>query len=112
MVSVLLHDFSVNAMFSNNYYLIEWRSAFRKITASVVNSYGVNYDFQSVMHYPSNAFAKHPGLETMKSKNGNRQLGNTQGLTEKDIKQVQRMYKCWSSGKKEGTWIIQTVNGK
>ena len=56
------------------------------------------------MHYPSNAFAKHPGLETMKSKDGNRRLGNTQGLTEKDVKQVQRMYKCWPNGKKEGKY--------
>ncbi|XP_028402112.1 zinc metalloproteinase nas-6-like isoform X2 [Dendronephthya gigantea] len=77
----------------------EWRSAFRKITASVVNSYGVQYDFESVMHYPSNAFAKHPGLETMKSKDGQRQLGNSEGLTLKDIKQVQRMYKCGADGK-------------
>jgi ribosomal protein L35 len=53
------------------------------------------------MHYPSNAFAKHAGLQTMKSKNGNRQLGNTEGLTEKDIKQVQRMYKCWPNKKTE-----------
>ena len=54
------------------------------------------------MHYPSNAFAKHPGLETMKSKDGQRQLGNTEGLTQKDIKQVQRMYKCWPDGKSKG----------
>jgi hypothetical protein len=65
-----------------------------------VNSYGVKYDFESVMHYPSNAFAKNSGLETMKSKYGKRKLGNTKGLTEKDIKQVQRMYKCWPNGRR------------
>ena len=84
------------------YFYTEWRSAFRKITASVVNSYGVKYDFESVMHYPSNAFARYPGLKTMKSKDGNQKLGNTQGLTEKDIKQVQRMYNCWPHVKKKG----------
>lgn len=59
------------------------------------------------MHYPSNAFAKHPDLQTMKSKDGDQQLGNSLGLTDKDTKQVQRMYKCVTKNIKKGTKIVQ-----
>lgn len=46
------------------------------------------------MHYSSGAFALRKGLVTIKSKKGQKQLGNTNGLSTKDKKQAKLMYGC------------------
>jgi len=60
-----------------------------------------NYDYQSVMQYKSNAFAKSSNLKTMVRKDGSSQeLG--QGVdgyfTQDDISKMNQLYQCGDSG--------------
>ncbi|CAB4001511.1 zinc metallo ase nas-6-like, partial [Paramuricea clavata] len=67
---------------------------FQKQTTSSVNSLGVSYDYDSVMHYGATAFARARGLTTISSKQGHRTLGQRRGLSPKDKQQVKLLYKC------------------
>lgn len=57
----------------------------------------VPYDFDSVMHYGSSAFARGPGLVTMKPKTPGvslMEVYNKYGLSQSDITAVKKLYKC------------------
>ena len=58
--------------------------------SNAINSRGVSYDYDSVMHYHSTAFGN--GRTTITRKDGSTKLGNTRGLSSKDIEQAKRMY--------------------
>ena len=53
------------------------------------------------MHYGATAFARSSGLRTIESKQGNRyrRLGQRNGLSALDKKQVQLLYKCGTAAK-------------
>ena len=74
--------------------LIGFRSQFNKMSSSAINSRGVGYDYDSVMHYHSTAFGN--GRTTISRKDGSTKLGNTRGLSPKDIQQANLMY-CGST---------------
>ena len=57
-----------------------------------VNSLGVTYDFNSVMHYSSTAFAK-PGTVTISAKEEDLPFGRVPELSPLDIKQANLLYK-------------------
>ncbi|WP_411027115.1 M12 family metallopeptidase [Salmonella sp. s54925] len=59
-----------------------------------MNSLGVSYDYGSVMHYGSTAFARRYGLTTITSLKGRRTLGQYRGLSPSDKKQVGILYGC------------------
>ena len=63
---------------------------FRKETD--VNSLGVTYDFNSIMHYSARAFAK-PGTITISAKEKDLPFGITGELSPLDIKQTNLLYK-------------------
>jgi len=67
-----------------------FRSQFTKMSSSAINSRGVAYDYDSVMHYHSTAFGS--GRTTITRKDGSTKLGNTRGLSSKDIQQANLMY--------------------
>ncbi|KAJ7327743.1 hypothetical protein OS493_026621 [Desmophyllum pertusum] len=67
-----------------------YRSQFTKMSSSAINSRGVAYDYDSVMHYHSTAFGS--GRTTITRKDGSTKLGNTRGLSDKDIQQAKLMY--------------------
>jgi hypothetical protein len=69
--------------YEQNYY---------KRLGSEVDDQGVNYDYDSVMHYGDEYFAKEDGLKTLDTK-GNI-VGQRSYMTEMDIKQIQLVYKC------------------
>lgn len=71
-----------------------FRSQFTKMSQSAINSRGVGYDYDSVMHYHSTAFGN--GRITITRKDGSTKLGNTRGLSPKDIEQARKMY-CGST---------------
>ncbi|XP_073252673.1 zinc metalloproteinase nas-6-like [Porites lutea] len=71
-----------------------FRSQFTKMSESAINSRGVGYDYDSVMHYHSTAFGN--GRITITRKDGSTKLGNTRGLSPKDIEQARKMY-CGST---------------
>jgi len=66
------------------------RSQFTIMPSNAINSRGVSYDYDSVMHYHSTAFGN--GRTTITRKDGSTKLGNTRGLSSKDIEQAKRMY--------------------
>ena len=67
-----------------------FHSQFRKMSTSAINSRGVSYDYDSVMHYHSTAFGN--GRITITRKDGSTKLGNTRGLSAKDVQQANLMY--------------------
>ncbi|WP_395241779.1 M12 family metallopeptidase, partial [Salmonella sp. s51933] len=71
-----------------NNILPAMRFNFQKHTTSRINSLGVSYDYGSVMHYGSTAFARRYGLTTITSLKGRRTLGQYRGLSPSDKKQV------------------------
>ena len=65
---------------------------FKKITGSTINSLDVNYDTDSIMHYPSWAFQAATGLHTIVEKDGTVIRGNRQSLSALDVEQAKRLY--------------------
>lgn len=65
---------------------------FHKYGTNRVDSLGVSYDYDSVMHYSSTAFANRAGVRTIVGKNGRTNLGQRYGLSKKDIEQANLLY--------------------
>ena len=72
---------------------------FEKYTASRINDLGVDYDYDSVMHYGAKAFSKN-GRSTISVKKGKAmsgsEIGQRYSLSEKDKKQARLLYNCIS----------------
>lgn len=82
----------------DDYVRINWENIdpghehnFNKYNDSVVTSYGVEYDYGSIMHYSGKAFSKNqkPTIEALQP---NVTLGQRKGLSEKDITKLDQMY--------------------
>lgn len=68
---------------------------FKSYNSSLINSHERPYDYDSIMHYENEAFAKAPGLKTIIAKDDpNRVLGQRVGLSDEDVLQVERLYNC------------------
>ena len=64
---------------------------FNKYNESFVTSYGIEYDYGSVMHYSKKAFSKNDE-DTILSLKPNVTLGQRKGLSERDVQKLQLMY--------------------
>ncbi|RMX44881.1 hypothetical protein pdam_00012549 [Pocillopora damicornis] len=82
-------DSYVNIYWNNIYP--QFRYAFHKYADGRINSLGISYDYDSVMHYDSRAFSMN-GRTTIARKNGDTRLGNTRGLSRRDIEQAKLLY--------------------
>lgn len=73
---------------------------FNKLTAEEVNSLGLPYDYDSIMHYARNTFSKGTYLDTIfpvEIKGRKRpEIGQRLRLSEGDIAQANLLYKCRS----------------
>lgn len=71
---------------------------FNKLTAEEVNSLGLPYDYDSIMHYARNTFSKGTYLDTIfpvELKGRKRpEIGQRLRLSEGDIAQANLLYKC------------------
>lgn len=83
----------------DSYVTINWGNIqrgmaynFHKYGTNRVDSRGVSYDYDSVMHYSSTAFANRAGVRTIVGKNGRTNLGQRYGLSKKDIEQANLLY--------------------
>ncbi len=71
---------------------------FNKLTSDDVNSLGLPYDYDSIMHYARNTFSKGTYLDTIlpvdvKGKK-RPEIGQRLKLSEGDIAQANLLYKC------------------
>merc|ERR1712180_466405 len=73
---------------------------FEKLDKEEYNTFGLPYDYLSVMHYSGTLFSNGKG-KTILTKDSSMQdvIGRAQGVSEGDIELVKRMYKC--NGKTE-----------
>ncbi|XP_055344999.1 uncharacterized protein LOC129592883 isoform X2 [Paramacrobiotus metropolitanus] len=58
------------------------------------NTYGLPYDYQSVMHYKVNAFAKDSAVPTILPKEKHVRMGQRDNLSILDVARIQRHFKC------------------
>ncbi|OXU25209.1 hypothetical protein TSAR_008830 [Trichomalopsis sarcophagae] len=76
---------------------------FNKLTEDEVNSLGLPYDYDSIMHYAKNTFSKGTYLDTilpMESHGKKRpEIGQRVRLSEGDIAQTNLLYKCHKCGR-------------
>jgi len=72
----------------------ERESNFRKYEGK---TFGLPYDYDSILHYPKNAFPIDRSKPTIITKNGE-SIGNRQSPSEYDIERIRRLYSCSSNG--------------
>ncbi|XP_076317965.1 tolloid-like protein 1 [Tachypleus tridentatus] len=84
---------------------------FDKLSGEEVNSLGLPYDYNSIMHYARNTFSKSTNLDTILPKedrmsNQRPEIGQRLRLSRGDIAQTNMLYKCPICGK-----TLQHPNG-
>lgn len=75
---------------------------FNKLTEEEVNSLGLNYDYESIMHYAKNTFSKSSSLDTILPKGilrGRIEIGQRIRLSSGDVAQTNILYKCPKCGR-------------
>lgn len=84
----------------DNYVIVLWdnvdqsfRANFCKFKGSDINSFGVGYDYESVMHYGSLAFSVN-GNPTIEPRNPSVTIGQRRNISRNDAVQVNKMYGC------------------
>ncbi|KAL1466706.1 hypothetical protein MTO96_042542 [Rhipicephalus appendiculatus] len=78
-----------------NNVIPEFRDALERILISE-NRVGSPFDYDSVMLYGSNAFARHPGLRSIEAKDGRilTDVYDKHGLSSGDITRIRTLYRC------------------
>lgn len=78
-----------------------------------VDYQGTDYDYESLMHYGSTAFANCKGCETITVRpgHGNPVIGQRDGPSQTDILQIQRMYNCPQLNGPLGVFVIYISHG-
>lgn len=67
---------------------------FNKAKSGETNSFGVKYDYGSVMHYSPTSFSK-DGKPTIEAKQKtSATMGQRNGFSKSDIEKINKMYKC------------------
>jgi len=64
---------------------------FHVLPASLITSFGVPYDYGSIMHYSAFAFSRN-GQRTIQPRDPNAQIGQNVGFSARDIERVLLMY--------------------
>lgn len=65
---------------------------FEKIDSSFIDSQGIGYDYNSIMHYDSDFFARAGGADTLRAKDESIPIGLAVELSPMDILQTNRLY--------------------
>ena len=71
-------------------------SEFEKLSDSQVDSLGVGYDYNSIMHYDANLYSRN-GNPTIIALDPDIPIGKARELSELDIEQTKRLYNCPST---------------
>jgi len=89
---------------------------FNKLSEEEVNSLGVTYDFDSIMHYARNTFSKSTYLDTILPQGidnkSEHEIGQRRQLSKGDISQTNLLYRCPKCGRtyQEPSDIIESEN--
>ncbi|XP_045126097.1 zinc metalloproteinase nas-6-like isoform X2 [Portunus trituberculatus] len=83
-------DSHIKILFQNLAPKMEYN--FEKYGRDKIETNGVPYDLESLMHYGEKAFAKDPTLKTIVALNGNSNMGQRRGMSVYDKKKLQIMY--------------------
>ena len=76
--------------------IIEWQSQYEKGSRDVFNNYD-RYDYYSVMHYPLAAPGTNkPAFAVLDPSINPNLLGQRNGVSDGDIRQIRAMYNCSS----------------
>ena len=75
-------------------FITEGNYNFKKYTHGQADYYGEGYDFDSVMHYGSWAFSKNNKKTIEAIHDPTRLLGQRDGFSQTDVKQLNKLYKC------------------
>ena len=67
---------------------------FNKKAENEVDSLGVGYDYNSIMHYDRDFFARFAGFDTLRARDRSIPIGMARELSELDIVQTNRLYSC------------------
>ena len=68
-------------------------SEFEKLSDSLVDSLGVGYDYNSIMHYDANLYSR-DGSPTIIALDPDIPIGKARGLSDLDVEQTNRLYNC------------------
>lgn len=71
-----------------------YETNFQKIPSWRIDSQGVGYDYNSIMHYDSNFFSRNPFVDTLRAKDPSIPVGKARVLSELDIEQTNLLYTC------------------
>ncbi|VDL91358.1 unnamed protein product, partial [Schistocephalus solidus] len=72
----------------------QYRRNFNLKNSGEIDSLGEPYDYDSIMHYGRNSFAKSKDSETITPKAGMAAIGQRKGLSPGDIRQTNKLYRC------------------
>lgn len=87
----LIND--VNQLVLHLVFTLGYERNFRKESKDTIDSLGVPYDYDSVMHYGAFFFGKKRGAKTIETKK-KASIGQRVGLSDMDLKQAKLLYKC------------------
>jgi hypothetical protein len=79
-------------------------SEFEKLSDTLVDSHGVGYDYNSIMHYDANLYSRN-GNPTIIALDPEIPIGKARELSELDIEQTKRLYDCPSTYNSNIIWL-------
>jgi len=71
---------------------------FKKYKSDELDLLGQPYNYNSIMHYGANVFAKDPNKPTLTPLRHGAKIGQRKKLSLRDIKEIQLLYGCIQSG--------------
>lgn len=100
MLQVRYYLFQLDVIVRSNFNSTGQEYNFNKLTEDEVNSLGLPYDYDSIMHYAKNTFSRGTYLDTIlpMEVHGKKrpEIGQRLRLSEGDIAQTNLLYKCYS----------------
>lgn len=92
-----------------------YENDFQKAAAGSTNSFGVPYDYGSLLHYSPTAFSRNgqPTIQARQSSGGAGQMGQREQFSKGDLAKVNTMYNCKGDAAKKDqslTWLDQLTS--
>jgi hypothetical protein len=76
---------------------LEKISNFEKLSAVTIDTLGLSYDYDSVMHYSKTAFSRNGNPTLLPIRDTSAVIGQRHGFSRLDIEKVNTLYRCGRS---------------